>query len=288
MRSTGKLCPQDECGFSPYFRIPVRPRPPPLHGQEAVRGDRDRIDAAFDEKSREFRMVARRLAAEADLARRASCASRDDARRSSTSPPRPARRTASASSSESRSTPSVSWVRSLLPIEKPSKRSANSLGQDDVRGDLAHHIDLQARSRRAEAVLRHDSSTRSASSGDAAERDHDDDVAEARSPRAAACDRPAFEREAFAVARRVVARAPRKPIIGFSSVGSNARAADQVGIFVGLEVAHPHDDRLRVIAPPRCARARAPGGRRNIRSCRRSRASARRSGALRGLVLQLS
>jgi GNAT superfamily N-acetyltransferase len=27
---------------------------------------------------------------------------------------------------ESRSTPSVSWVRSLLPIEKPSKRSANS------------------------------------------------------------------------------------------------------------------------------------------------------------------
>ncbi len=73
--------------------------------------------------------------------------------RSAPSPPGRARRSRAASSSrpESRSRPSVSWVRSLEPIEKPSKYSRNSLGQDGVARHLAHHDD--AAGRRAPAAL---------------------------------------------------------------------------------------------------------------------------------------
>jgi hypothetical protein len=45
--------------------------------------------------------------------------------------------------SESRSRPSVSWVRSLEPIEKPSKMSRNSSASRALDGHFAHHDDLQ-------------------------------------------------------------------------------------------------------------------------------------------------
>jgi hypothetical protein len=79
------------------------------------------IDAAIDEELRELRMIAWRLAAQADLGAGFACASRMTLEiihltASSCSSNRPDNR------SESRSTPSVSWVRSLEPMEKPSKR----------------------------------------------------------------------------------------------------------------------------------------------------------------------
>ena len=52
--------------------------------------------------------------------------------------------------------------------------------------------------------------------------------------------------EPLAVARVVVRDAPRKPSIGFSSVGSNPLPADEVGVLVGLEVAQADDHVFRI------------------------------------------
>ena len=108
--------------------------------------------------------IARRLAAEADLAavrvRRV-----DDASGSFASPPRCCSSNSSRSRAESRSTPRTSCVRSLLPIEKPSKRCGELLGEHDVRGNLAHHVDLEPFSPRSRPLRGHPASTRSASSG---------------------------------------------------------------------------------------------------------------------------
>ena len=79
----------------------------------------------LDQELGHLRVVARRLAADADVAAVAPraldrLASIVHARRGR------ARRSRTRTSSESRSTPSTSCVRSFEPIEKPSKSSANS------------------------------------------------------------------------------------------------------------------------------------------------------------------
>ncbi len=103
---------------------------------------RDAVDPLLDEELRELRIIARRLAADADLAAFRRRAVRitfaiifftAGFRSSKTC----------ATISESRSTPRISCVRSFEPIEKPSKISANSLGQDHVARDLAHDVDLE-------------------------------------------------------------------------------------------------------------------------------------------------
>jgi hypothetical protein len=86
----------------------------------------------------------------------------------------------------------------LLPIEKPSKRSANSLRQDHVRRDLAHHIHLQAVDAALQALRRHDLEHPVGFERRATERNHHQHVAEpefvAQPP-----DRAALEREPVAV-----------------------------------------------------------------------------------------
>ena len=42
-----------------------------------------------------------------------------------------------------RSTPRASWVRSLLPIENPSKRSAKAFARITFEGILAHNVHLK-------------------------------------------------------------------------------------------------------------------------------------------------
>ena len=64
---------------------------------------------------------------------------------------------------------------------------------------------------------------------------------------AQAADRPALEREAVAVARRVVARGAAEAEHRILLLGLERGAADQIRVFVGLEVAHAHDDRLRIV-----------------------------------------
>ena len=91
--------------------------------------ERQALDPLLHQPPREVRMVGRPLAADADVlallgGRPGSpCAAGLDRRDR-------ARRTPPATRPESRSSPSVSWVRSLEPIEKPSKCSRNCVGQD--------------------------------------------------------------------------------------------------------------------------------------------------------------
>ena len=91
-----------------------------------VRVERDRHDAFVGQPLGEVGVVARALAADADVLAGARGRRRSRAR-SAPSPPGRARRSRRASSSrpESRSRPSVSWVRSLEPIDMPSKCSRN-------------------------------------------------------------------------------------------------------------------------------------------------------------------
>jgi hypothetical protein len=73
------------------------------------------------------------------------------------------------------------------------------LGEDHVRGDLAHHVDLQAVLAALEPVLAPSPRARGRPLRRAAERDHHDDVVEAHLL-AQLADRAAFQREAVAVA----------------------------------------------------------------------------------------
>ena len=58
--------------------------------------------------------------------------------------------------------------------------------------------------------------------------------------------RAAFEREALAVARRVVARGAAEADHRVLFLRLELGAADEAGVLVGLEVAHADDDRLRI------------------------------------------
>ena len=96
----------------------------------------------------------------------------------------------------------------------------------------------------------------------------------------------AFEREALAIARRVVARGAAEPDHRVLLLRLELGAADEVGILVGLEVAHADDDRLRIERRGDAWRGRAPAGRRSIRSCRHSPRVSSRDLALGRLVLE--
>ena len=82
--------------------------------------------------------------------------------------------------------------------------------------------------------------------GAAAKRNHHDDVLEAEViPRAA--HSPAFERESLAVAFAVVAASAAPAQHGIRFLGFERLATDQPRIFVALEIAHAHNDRIRVV-----------------------------------------
>ena len=98
-------------------------------------------------------IVGRRLAADPDMAAVAPRAL--DRLPSNASTPGSRSSKSKATSSLSRSTPSISWVRSFEPIEKPSKRSAKRVDQDDVVRDLAHHVDLEPVLAAPQPLLRH-------------------------------------------------------------------------------------------------------------------------------------
>jgi transcriptional regulator GlxA family with amidase domain len=102
----------------------LRRRHVALHVEEAVGRDRDRVDARLHQKLGEFRVVRRRLTAKPDLRPRGM--GLGDGLFDHPQNRRVAFLEESDNSPLSRSTPSVSWVRSFDPMEKPSKRSANS------------------------------------------------------------------------------------------------------------------------------------------------------------------
>ena len=70
-------------------------------------------------------------------------------------------------------------------------------------------------------------------------------------------DGAAFESKAFSVARRVVAGCATETEHRVLFLGFEVGAADQVRVFVGLEVAHAHDHRIGMKGGGDRARPRA-------------------------------
>ncbi len=152
---------------------------------------------------------------------------------------------ASATRPESRSSASVIWVRSFEPIEKPSKCSRNCVGEQRVRGDLAHHDDRASRSRRASG--RSPPAARSRCFASSTVRTNGTMISTLVSPMSSRTffKRPAFELEAVAERRSNVARRPAETEHRVLFARLVALAAGQARILVRLEVREPHDHRLR-------------------------------------------
>ena len=146
---------------------------------------------------------------------------------------------------ESRSTPSVSCVRSFDPIEKPSKNFGEPLGEEDVRGDLGHDVDLEPVLAAHEPSLLHRLEHALALLGRAAEGDHQLEVGQAEDL-AHALDGRALEQEPLLVVGMVVAARAPPAEHRVLLARLEARAADQARVFVGLEVAEAKDDGPRV------------------------------------------
>ena len=250
-------------------RSPVRSGQTVLEVQDATRRRQHAVWVRLIESmpsstrnSRDLRIVRRRLAA--DARRGGRCARR----------PSTARRiiscTPGSRSSKSKATIAriaVDAQRELGEVVGADREAVEQLGelvdQDDVVGDLAHDVDLEpvlaARAGRARPCR---SSTRSASSTRRQNGHHEHDVVEphvlahpAHGPRIRARSPP--RRPGGRSARRRGSRASGSP-----PCGSKSRAAEQAGVFVGLEVGQPHDHRA--------------ADRRRRRWCRRPRPACRR------------
>ena len=188
-------------------------------------------------------MIARRLAAQADLgaglvrfAMTLSIIHLTAGSCSSNSPD---------SVSESRSTPRVK----LGQVVRADREAVEALGellrQNDVGGDLAHHIDLQPVLAALQAVFA--PSPRAPGRPRSIDRQNGIIMTMTLSKpisSRSALDRPAFERKTLAVARRIIARGAAEADHRVFLVRLELGAAEQAGIFVGLEIAHAHDDRL--------------------------------------------
>ncbi len=120
-----------------------------------------------------------------------------------------------------------------------------SPGQNDVRWYLAHHIDLKTALASPQAVFRHLREHAIRFFGGAAKGNHHDDVGEAQFV-AQAANGAALQRETVAIARRGIARRTAKAEHWILFLRFELRPADQVRILVGLEVAHAHDDGIRM------------------------------------------
>ncbi len=120
-------------------------------------------------------------------------------------------------------------------MEKPSNSCGEGVDADDVVGDLAHDEDLQPVLAALQPVARHgrDHPPRLILAAD--ERHHDLEIGEAHLL-AHAAQGGALKSETGGVGRMVVARGPAEAQHRVFFLGLEARAADQAGVFVGLEV----------------------------------------------------
>jgi hypothetical protein len=131
-------------------------------------------------------------------------------------------------------------------LESTSKvlASGRAIGQNRVRRNLAHHDDAQSVVAARESVLRQQRDHLLGLSDRADKGDHDLDIGQSHVV-AHALDRTALELEAIVELRRDIARGAAESEHRIFLVRLVARAADQVRVFVGLEVGQPDDDLLR-------------------------------------------
>ena len=184
--------------------------------------------------------------------------------------------------------PSVSCVRSFEPIEKPSKTLQELFREDHVRRESrtsrtprGHPRPDATRSRPCTASTRRPSST---------VRQNGIMILTFASPMSWRTRRSAWHSSAkpSCVARVVVARraaeADHRVLFG----GLELASAQQRRVLVGLEVARPHDDRLRVEGGGDAADALARGGRTKNSSASSHRRCAARSPSTAAAIGELS
>ena len=139
--------------------------------------------------------------------------------------------------------------RELRQVVRADREAVEQLGEgvdlDHVVRDLAHDVDLQAVHAALQAVLGHRLQHAFAFFDAAAERDHQLDVGQAHLV-AHALHRRAFEREALGIGRVRVARGAAKADHRIRLGRLEPAPAEQARVFVGLEVRHAHDHRLRI------------------------------------------
>jgi hypothetical protein len=138
----------------------------------------------------------------------------------------------------------VSWVRSLEPIEKPSKMLQELVGQQRVGRDFAHHDQLQVVLALLQAVFGQQVDHGLAFADGTDERHHQLHVGQAHFF-ADLLHGAAFHLEAVAEGLRDVARGATEAehrVFFFRLVQF---AAEQLAVLVGLEVGEADDDRVR-------------------------------------------
>ena len=135
----------------------------------------------------------------------------------------------------------------LRQVVGADRKAVELLGEgvdlNDVVGDLAHHVDLQAVLAAQEPVLRHCRDHLLGFGDAAAERHHDLQIDQTHFI-ADPGECLAFECEAGGVGRVRVARGAAKAEHRVVLFRLEPGAADQAGILIGLEVRQPDDDRL--------------------------------------------
>ena len=133
----------------------------------------------------------------------------------------------------------------MEPIEKPSNNCAKASICDDIVWDFAHDEDFEPVLAPLQSVPRHCRDHLLRLRDAAAERHHDLQIGQ---PHLVAhpgeCG--AFERKAVGIGRVGVTRGAAEAEHRIVLLRLEPGAADQAGIFVGLEVGQPHDDRLRI------------------------------------------
>src|SRR4029450_684209 len=113
------------------------------------------------------------------------------------------------------------------------------------RGDFAHYIDLKAVLSTRKTILRHDLEHTTGLVRSATEGNHHHNIGEAHFlPQAADC--AAFQGKSISILWRVVARGSPEAEHRIFLLRLKLGAADQIGILIGLEIAHSHDHRLRI------------------------------------------
>ena len=129
---------------------------------------------------------------------------------------------------------------------KPVETRRELLGKDDVRRDLAHHVDFEVGAAPSEPIFRHHFQHTIRLCRCPAERHHDDDIAKA-DVLANTFQRATFKRKAFAIAFIIIARGAPEPEHRIFFVRLEGGSAQEMGILIRLEVAQPHDHGIWVV-----------------------------------------
>src|SRR3569832_1549420 len=207
------------------------------HGEHAVGVERDRFDTFTHEPLRDLGIIRRRLAADADVfATRAAGLDRHLHEFQ--------HRAVALVEAGDDTRIAVDAERELGEVVGADGEAVEEVeelvGEQGIRGYLAHHVYLEIALAAFETVFRHRVQHRARLLHAAHERDHQRDVGQAHGL-AHLLHRRALHREAVGEALRRITRGAAKADHGIFFARLVFRAADQRGVFVGFEVAHAHD-----------------------------------------------